>query len=256
MSGPDFDVTPLVPEARPIAREAAAVYVEHTRPWFLGLVALGSAVKGDFIPGCSDMDFMLFLDDSAFREGCLPLQISVSIHRDLSRIDPRPFAYIQCYALPPRMPDGQYGPIPSSYHVLAGQLPVPEATTEDVRRDARTTLNGFRAGAPYGLLFQGPGLLERDLRLMWSWVRKVVFSVLAFERDDVLRVSALPTSEAIGLLGDPQLRREVMAFHQTVRRYYTADRSVDLALEAIGQGVACLASAKRWWNGRQQGGPC
>ena len=59
-------VSGLTPEARPIAAAAAAVYMRHTRPWFIGLVAHGSAVKGGFIPGCSDVDLQLYLDDAAF----------------------------------------------------------------------------------------------------------------------------------------------------------------------------------------------
>ncbi len=51
-------------EARVIVEAAAAIYLRHTQPWFIGLVVHGSALKGGFIPGCSDIDFQLFLDES------------------------------------------------------------------------------------------------------------------------------------------------------------------------------------------------
>ncbi|MEO7003466.1 MAG: hypothetical protein ABI068_16690 [Ktedonobacterales bacterium] len=53
---PVIDVSRLMVEAQPIARAAAEVYLRHTTPWFVGLVAHGSALKGGFIAGCSDVD--------------------------------------------------------------------------------------------------------------------------------------------------------------------------------------------------------
>ena len=72
------DVSGLTPEARPIVKEVAAVYLKHTTPWFIGLIVHGSAVKGGFIPGCSDIDFQLYLEDSAFSwHGQLPPRIGI-----------------------------------------------------------------------------------------------------------------------------------------------------------------------------------
>ena len=51
-----LDVSRVTPEARPIVEKAAAVYLKHTASWFVGLVIHGSAMKGGFIPGCSDVD--------------------------------------------------------------------------------------------------------------------------------------------------------------------------------------------------------
>ena len=48
----EVDVSHLRPEVRPIVREVATVYLEHTEPWFIGLVVHGSAVKGGVIPSC------------------------------------------------------------------------------------------------------------------------------------------------------------------------------------------------------------
>ena len=71
-----IDVTPLVREARAPVRKAAEIYIRHIRNWFVGLLAFGSAVKGSFIPGCSDIDLKLYLEDSAFvSKWQLPLQV-------------------------------------------------------------------------------------------------------------------------------------------------------------------------------------
>ena len=129
-TGDVIDVSPLVPEARRVAREVAQVYVEHTRPWFLAFLIHGSALKGDIIPECSDIDFHLYLTESPFDEdGHLPLSLAANIHRDLSKIDVTPFSYIQCYAFPVGPAGGGragwVGPIAGSYHMLLGELPGP-----------------------------------------------------------------------------------------------------------------------------------
>ena len=61
-----LNLSPLTPEARPIVEAAAAIYLRHLQPRFVGLVVHGSALKGGFFPGCSDIDLLLFLDQQAF----------------------------------------------------------------------------------------------------------------------------------------------------------------------------------------------
>ena len=61
-----LDLSRLRPESARVTEQAAGVYLAHTRPWFIGLIVHGSAVKGGIIPGSSDIDFRLYLEDSAF----------------------------------------------------------------------------------------------------------------------------------------------------------------------------------------------
>ena len=63
----DVDVSGLVIVAREIMVEVSRSYIEHTSPWFIGLLAHGSVVKGGVIPGCSDIDLHLYLEDDAFQ---------------------------------------------------------------------------------------------------------------------------------------------------------------------------------------------
>lgn len=91
-----FDTSRLVPEARLIVEAAATSYLRHTQPWLIGLIVYGSALKGGFIPGCSDIDLRLFLDERAFGDHHeLPFAICLAIQRDLAQIDQAPFRYIQ-----------------------------------------------------------------------------------------------------------------------------------------------------------------
>jgi len=151
-SPPAVDVAPLLPAAQPIVSRAAEVYLAHSRPWFVGLIVHGSALKGGAIPGCSDIDLQLYLRADAFDEhGDLPLSVALAIHRELSGIDPAPFQYIQCYPLPASPIDVMprfTAPVPGGYHVLAGRLPIPEATAAELVEDARMALSA--AAGPRG----------------------------------------------------------------------------------------------------------
>lgn len=253
-----FDVSPLVPEAQPIAAAAADVLLRYTEPWFVGLLAHGSAFKGGYIPGSSDVDFQLYLDPSIFSEdGALPFELSATIHRDLAHIDPHPFSYIQCYPHPCALPADQVGPIPGAYALLAGRRPVPEATGADLLRSARRALSQLHPVPDYlrdGLLNHGAGRLQRHTRLVCTDVWPVLYQVLALREElaeeNALAIWRLPKPEAIALLptADP-MGRAIRAFDTAARIYYPEQTSVDAALDVLRTGIAFRRSVSEWWRG-------
>lgn len=248
-----FDVSSLVVAAQPIAAAAAEVYLRHTEPWFVGLMAHGSALKGGYIPGCSDVDFQLYLEPAAFTdEGALPFELGAAIHRGLARIDPHPFSYIQCYAHPCALPADQIGPIPGAYALLAGRLPVPEATAADLLTSARRALSLLHPVPDYvrdGLLDHGAGRLQRHTRLLCTDVWPVLFQALSVREAEPLAVWRLPKPEAIALLpeGEP-VGRAIRAFDAAARAYYPEQSSVDAALAVLRTGIAFRRAVAAWWN--------
>jgi hypothetical protein len=247
------DVAPLVPEARPVARAAAEVYTRHTRQWLIGLMAHGSALKGGFIPGCSDVDMQLFLTDDAFdSEGRLPLALGLAIQRDLASIPLGPFQYIQCYARPPKPRDRLSGPVPGAYHMLLGSLPIPEASAEDLRASARRALASLRPTPDYiegGLLTYSKPRLERHARLMCTDVWPLVFQVLSLTQRDPLAMWRLPKTEAIAYLPFAMgLRHEAAAFLHAVRDGYAGEQAPDQLVTVIAQGISFRAAAADWYR--------
>ena len=68
-----LDFAPIIPEAQEIVRAAAIAYLRHLGQWCIGVVIHGSALKGGNIPGCSDVDFQVYLETQAFgSNGNLP----------------------------------------------------------------------------------------------------------------------------------------------------------------------------------------
>ena len=247
-----LNVSRLQAEARAIVTAAAEAYIRHTRPWFIGLIAHGSALKGGFIPGCSDIDLQLYLDDAAFTAGKLPLELAMAIQRDLAQIDPAPFQYIQCYAHSARLPEGYVGPIPGAYQIIAGRLPVAEATDAQLRASARKALAALETQPAFvlrTLLQHGGGKLARQARLLCTVIWPTLYQVVALQQAQAAEVWRQPKERAIALLPEQsELGRTIRSFHSAVRAYYPEQNSVDGALELFESGFAFLEAAKAWWQ--------
>ena len=243
-----IDVSGLIPEAQAIAAGAAAIYCKQTAPWFIGLVAHGSAVKGGYIPNCSDIDFQLYLTADAFAaHGDLPLPLGMAIQRELATINPAPFRYIQCYALTDCLRPDWIGPIPGAHHLVTGRIPVPLATADALRASAKKDLAALQPDA-LNLLSHGGGRLERMIRLHCTKVWPVLYQVVTLQQDDPIRVWNLPKDQVIGLLPtEGEVGQAIRAYDQAVRTYYPEERLVVDGLKVLETGTTFLAAAKRWW---------
>ncbi len=252
-----FDVAGLVPEARSVAQAVAEIYWRHTQPWFVGLVCFGSAVRGGVMPGVSDIDFHLYLKPSIFVEAdgeqnVLPLELGLNIHRDLARLDPAPLRYIDGGVETGFIPEGHVGPIPGNYHLLAGKLPVPEATGEQLKDLARQELARLKPLPPFvsdALLQHGTGRGELSLtvRAFCQTVWPVIYHVACFLQNDALQVWQFPKERLIRLLPSEQaVGQSAQEFDTALRRYYPREAPVEDALAVIATGVRFLETVSTW----------
>src|SRR5262249_11191035 len=149
-----------------------------------------------------------------------------------------------------QLPEGYVGPIPGAYHLVAGRLPVAEATAEQLRESARAALGSLRVPPPYitrTLLQHGGGKLARNVRLLCTDVWPVLYQVLALRQDDPVRVWSMPKDRAIASLpADSALGQAIRAFYAALRAYYPAQESIEEALATITSGVAFLGAARQW----------
>lgn len=246
------DISRLVSAAQPIAARAAAVYLKHTAPWFVGLLAHGSAYKGGYIAGCSDIDFQLYLDPAAFTsEGSLPFALLMTIHRDLTLIDPSPFRYVQCYALPCATPPGQTPPVPGAYTLLAGVLPVAEATRTqlcDAARLALARVEPLSRSLASELTSCGGERLQQKTRLLCTDVWPTLYHIATLQYGDPVAVWNLPKQDVIALLPpDTAVGGAIRAFFTAVRDYYPSEATVEGRLAVIARGIEFLSAAQAWW---------
>lgn len=252
MSAPAIDVSALVPEAREIVEQTARAYLRHTAPWFVGLLAHGSSVKGGFIAGCSDIDLHLYLTRDAFSwHGQIPSSIAVPIQNDLRNIDPSPFRYIQCYSLSDTLRPGWVGPIPATYHMVAGKRPVPEATAPQLYDAARRALDSLDPNPQHvvsAMLGQGGGRVGRNIRLLCTEVWPVVFQVLTVGADEPIGVWSLNKVDAIEQLPEGEIKSWARQFHEGVLAYYPDEANLEAAKSVVDSGFGFLDAAQRWWK--------
>jgi hypothetical protein len=257
----DFDLSGVQPAAQQVVHAVASIYARHTAPWLIGLLVHGSACKGDFIPGCSDIDLKLYLRDEAFvvpgTGNKLPFALAAAIYRDLARVDPTPFQYIQCYAERSVPREGQLGPVAGAYHVVLGRMPVSEATAAQLRAAARAALERLDPYPKYiaeDLLEHGGGRFERAVRFACTDVWPVLYQLLCLQQPDPVQVWSLPKRQAIALL--PQgstLQSAIAGFLASVTTYYAGERSVERGLverglQVLQDAVAFLDAARTWWS--------
>ena len=252
LDGMGIDLGRVQPGAREIARQVAEVYAHHLGPDLVSLVVHGSGVKGGLIAGSSDLDFAALVRPEALtpcRE--LPFDRVIALHRDLARIDPAPFRYIQGYmdALGARH---GVGFIPGTFQVLYGSAAVPLATGDALVESARSALHALDSAAirdrlSNALLDHGEERLARQVRFMCTDVWPTMYQVACLREPDPIRIWQLTKPEVVALLSDdpvvgPPLRR----WWAVITTHYATGEPVDTALEALVSGVAFLEAAAIW----------
>ena len=248
-----LDLTPIVPEAQEIARDAATVYLQHLGQWCTGVLIHGSALKGGYISGCSDVDFQVYLEPTAFdSSGNLPLAIGMAIQRDLARINLAPFQYIQGYALPPVKREGLIGPIPGAYHMITGTLPISEATEDELQISARYALEKLDVAHvfhPQELLECGSWKLPQKVRWLCTDVWPMLYHVLTIQQRNGIAIWQLSKQQAMKRLPQESvLAQTIQAFYSAVCTYYSEESSVENALKIIQASLTFLQSVQTWWH--------
>ncbi|WP_454189831.1 hypothetical protein [Paenibacillus sp. Marseille-Q7038] len=227
------------------------IVLKHVRSFFIGLIVQGSAVKGGVISGSSDIDYVLYVDDLGLNEqGALPFEICINIHKELSKIDVKPFRYIQFSVLSHKT-NKYLPPISGSFQLLAGLLLEPVASDEQIYRDAIESLERLKpevAFHSHQLLDHGEDRIERCARLMCTIVWPVVFQLLTVIHHDGTRIWNLKKQEAVSLLSnEPIIGGKAEYFLCSVQSYYPQEQSPEKALKLIEDGISFLKVAKRVW---------
>ncbi len=253
-----LDLSGVQDPAQAAVRSASDAYVRHLGPDLVSLVVHGSAVRGGFIPGSSDVDFALFLRPGALTVGGqLPLPRAAGLHEELTRVDPSPFRYLQAYAYSSGDPSGKTF-IPGTFHVIFGERNVPLATVDELMAGAHRALQSLdtqsiamRISRKLLSHVRRESGLHNELRLLCTDVWPTLYHVLSVRGGDPIRVWQLAKHQAVvGLETEGEVGQTAQAFYDVVTRHYAEGEAPRSALEAMQAGLAFLEAAARWYQAR------
>jgi predicted nucleotidyltransferase len=243
-----------------IAEPLLQQYVEACTDVFgdrlIAIVLHGSSVKGGFIAGYSDIDFMVFLAPACFDEFGMDRELAFDIQRRTSAIDWRSAGalYFQAYYYnPDGVPGWWTGPIPGAHRVLCGVVPAHlVATPERLRETGRDflvyQLPSNIASSVSNWADAMDSTLARRVRLIGTAVNPALYALLAIQADDPIAVWTRPRSE--NLLALDALHPDIAAH---ARRYFAlapaflndAPHDAALANEAYAAALDMLIAAHR-----------
>ena len=143
-----------------------------------------------------------------------------------------------------------YRAIPGAYHMVAGHLPVEEATGVQLKQSAKIALGRLNPEPDYlsNLLDHGKERLTRIVRLLCTQVSPTMNHVLSLQEEDAIKVWQMPKHDAMHLLFDPNMKFDMEEFYKNVRTYYPDETSVEAALSLIKNGVLFLKVVQDWYK--------
>jgi hypothetical protein len=119
------------------------------------------------------------------------------------------------------------GPVPGVYILLAGKLPVAEATNEQLWESARARIATLSPLPQYlvgSLLEHGKGRLAWHIRWLCTDMLPTVYQVLVLQGHDPFSMWRLPKPHAMDLLPpDTSLGQTLRAFDRAVHIYYPSE---------------------------------
>lgn len=263
-----FDVTPLVPEAQAIVQQIAQLYLVQFGANITSILVHGSALKGGFIPGCSDIDLKIYCAPGLLDvTGAPPLEQALALQRAQGRLDIAPFQYIQAYIMAADGSSERFkdyaGPVAGAYHMVYGYLSVLEATEAQLLADSHRTLAALPARtseATQRLLVHGGGRLERTVRWLCTDVWPVLYSVLIVQEEqagqsgEAAQIWRLSKTAALNMLPRQEIKgRLIRRFYQCLLDYYSGpEQTLEGALTVIEQGILFLRATTQWYEGYQR----
>lgn len=250
------DVSAVQPIARDIVRQVARIFHQHLGKDLVTLVAHGSAVKGGFIGGSSDVDFVLFVAPGVLTAGDqLPFERALAVHRDLAAVALAPFRYVQSVVYPV---GGRPGPgfIPATFQVVLGSADVPLATGDDLLAAANLALGqldptAIRDQVSNALLDHGEHRLSRQVRILSTRLGPVMYQVASLQLGDGLAAWQRTKPEIVEVLSsDSIIGKPLRQWMDTITRYHADGEPAPSALTALASGVAFMDAASNWYRAR------
>jgi predicted nucleotidyltransferase len=226
------------------------------------VILKGSAVKGDFIPGYSDLDFHVFLKPEAIDGEKSPnLDDAITFQRLMGTINPQDFgaSQFQVFFLnAEKYPKEWLPPTAGTYKIVWGRTPPALQTLDDATyvRYARQFLGNVDADKQnlIGRFIDKPNSRAPAIvRLLGTTLKGHLYSVsmlLLSQPKTALRMklgSIIPlVEESIGSIG------HISRFFAHVSDWSRIQETPELARDAFREGIAALEEISTWIHQKMQ----
>lgn len=235
---------------------ARAAFGEHLR----GAILKGSALKGDFIEGYSDLDVHLFVDAAAMRGVDVPaLDRALAFQKLFGSVEPRDYGVNSCqlfFVTWGRYPAGWVRPIPGAYEVIYGALP-PGFTDLDPADYVRGAHDWLDASPRWidtllGRFVDKPDRTVADLiRLAGTILKPVPYCAAVILHGDPFRIWRLPLAEVLPLVAaEISPSGSLGAFFARVQEWPAIEGDPDQLRELFRLALTALQEAADWHASR------
>lgn len=235
---------------------ARSAFGDHLR----AAILKGSALKGDFIPGYSDLDIHCFVDRAVMATPELPqLDYAFAFQAAFGGVEPRAYGVNSCqvYFLAWNdYPAGWVRPIPGTYQLIYGELPsnFTEVDPADYVVSSRQYLDGlakWRETIIGRFLDKPDSQLAPSVRLAGIILKPSCYCVLTVLGGDPFRSWRLPIAEAapaasaaIGGTG------ALAAYFREVPKWPEREQDLEWLRQQLRLALDALADAAAWARGR------
>ncbi len=220
------------------------------------VVVKGSLVKGDFIPGYSDLDLHAFVDPEMLMSDRTPkLEYALRFQEAIGKLEPRQLdaSQFQIYFLrADRTMEDWTPPVPGSYVVVYGTPPPAVLDWEgyDYVGRAKRGLAQIRADRRNLIdraLDKPDRVFSAFVRLGGTFVKGHAYSAAVVASGDPRRALTMRTAELLVYLEqvDSSLSA-VRRFFDAVAEWRTIEREPDAARDAFRRSMEALEALERW----------
>jgi len=220
------------------------------------VIVKGSAVKGDFLPGYSDLDVHAFVSPEVLMSDRAPkLEYAMRFQEAIGGLEPRDAgaSQFQVYFLPTDRPPEDWAPaVPGSYEVVYGEPPAALVNWRDFdyqgrAKQALASIPGDVRTLIERTLDKPNRSLGACVRLAGTFVKGHAYSAAIVAAGDAGRALTMRTSELLQFLEDtdPSLAA-VRRFFDFAAGWDRVEREPAYARDAYRAAIEALEAIQRW----------
>jgi len=237
-----------------VLQAARTAFGPHLRAGILK----GSAYKGDFFPGYSDLDVHLFIADEVMRSSRVPeTSYALAFQEQFGTVRPEDYGISQCqiyFITWSHYPYDWVRPIPGTYRLIYGELPpgFDEVDVEEHRRNAERyllQLDGLASWLIGGFVDKPDDGLWRYVRLLGTFLKPLPYQILIVQGGDPAEVWR---RRLAGVLAEVEPvacpSRRISAFFEAVRDWEAIYGQPDQARRLLRIGLEAVDEVSVWYG--------